>query len=331
MSSSRRATALLGALLLLACAAGIAIAAMPNPNASIEAHRHGTGGHDWHVQIEVGRTGRVIKTLVVYAQECDVTAYALNVAIAPDGSFAVDRSLPKSTGTWFVKGTFTDSLHAAGTWGVKNATCDTGERPFEGHGGDDHAHVHVVVGNPREFPRAAIRGPSRAAGRLRWIHRISLANVPRFSTPARARASGYLMTHGAINRSGRTIPGACPRFWHMRINAAHMWGKLLDPRHPQSLVFWCNSAGEFTLAAFMFRDDPKATPPTFGNLIQWHKHAPTATWMTHLWLVPDIRQAWATCAPFSAFEALGKFSYETFATSLHLDMPCSTTDRHGLP
>ncbi len=139
------------------------------------------------------------------------------------------------------------------------------------------------------------------------------------------------MTHGAINASGQTIAGACPRFWHMRINGARMWGRLLDPRHPQSIVFWCNSAGHFTLAAFMFRDEPNAKPPTFHNLIQWHKHAPRATWMSHLWLVPDIRDAWSTCAPFKAFEAQGLFSYETFATSLHLDMPCSSTDKHGLP
>ena len=329
MSSTRRVTGALIAALVLAVTVAVATAALPKPKASIEAHQHGTGGHDWHVQLEIGKTSTVIATLVLYAQECDVTPYAQNVPIAADGSFDVERSFPAGGGTWFVKGAFIDPQHANGAWGVKNAKCDTGERPFQAHGGDYHAHI--VVGNVLERPPYAIRGSSRSARRLRRLHRISLATAPRFSTPAKARAAGYIMTRGAINSAGRTIHGACPRFWHMRINAARMWGRLLDPRHPQSLVYWCDSKGHFTLAAFMFRDDPHARPPTFGNLIQWHKHAKHATWMTHLWLVPDIRDAWSTCAPFKAFEAQGKFSYETFATSLHLDMPCTSTDKHGLP
>src|SRR5690242_642219 len=159
MSSLRRAAAL-AAILLLACAASIAFAVMPKPNASIEVHQHGTGGHDWHVQLEIDKTGKVIKTLVLYAQECGVTPYALNVPIASDGSFAVDRSLPKGAGTWFVHGAFTDPLHASGTWGVKSAACDTGPRPFEGHHADEHDHGHIIVGNPLEFPSRAIHGRS---------------------------------------------------------------------------------------------------------------------------------------------------------------------------
>lgn len=329
MSSLRRAGAVVTTLLLLAIMGAPAGAFLPKPKASIEAHQHGTGGHDWHVQLEIGKTDTVIATLVLYAQECNVTPYALNVPIAPDGSFDVERTFPKGGGTWFVKGVFVNPQHASGSWGVKNASCDTGERPYLAHGGDGHAHI--IVGNPLERAPLAIRGHSRSARRAQRLHRIALATAHRFSTPARARARGYLMTHGAIGASGKTVPGACPRFWHMRINGARMWGRLLDPRHPQSLVFWCSSAGRFTLAAFMFRDKPRAKPPAFGGLIQWHKHAPRATWMSHLWLVPDIRDAWATCAPFSAFQALGLFSYETFATSLHLDMPCSWTDKHGLP
>lgn len=328
MSSLRGRGAVVVALLLASMAA-VAGAALPKPKASIEAHQHGTGGHDWHVQLEIGRTDRVIATVVLYAQECNVTPYALNVPIAADGSFEVQRTLPKGAGSWFVKGVFTDSQHASGTWGVKNASCDTGERAYTAHGGD--GHQHIIVGNPLERPPLAIRGHSRNARRAQRLQRIALATAHALSTPARARAHGYLMTRGAINASGHTIAGACPRFWHMRINGARMWGRLLDPRHPQSIVFWCNSAGHFTLAAFMFRDTPNAKPPTLHGLIQWHKHAPRATWMSHLWLVPDIRDAWSTCAPFKAFEEQGLFSYETFATSLHLDMPCSSTDKHGLP
>lgn len=328
MSSLRGRGAVVVALLLASMAA-VAGAALPKPKASIEAHQHGTGGHDWHVQLEIGRTDRIIATVVLYAQECNVTPYALNVPIAADGSFEVQRTLPKGAGSWFVKGVFTDSQHASGTWGVKNASCDTGERAYTAHGGD--GHQHIIVGNPLERPPLAIRGHSRNARRAQRLQRIALATAHALSTPARARAHGYLMTRGAINASGHTIAGACPRFWHMRINGARMWGRLLDPRHPQSIVFWCNSAGHFTLAAFMFRDTPNAKPPTLHGLIQWHKHAPRATWMSHLWLVPDIRDAWSTCAPFKAFEEQGLFSYETFATSLHLDMPCSSTDKHGLP
>jgi hypothetical protein len=58
-------------------------------------------------------------------------------------------------------------------------------------------------------------------------------------------------------------------------------------------------------------------------MLQWHKHGPTAHWMTHVWLVEDPVDAFATCAPFRAFSFEGKFDYQPYTIDAQVDSPCS--------
>src|SRR5919106_1191507 len=98
-----------------------AYGALPKGGASLQAHQHGTHGHDWHVELEINHDATRIATLVLYAQECGLTAYAQRVPIARDGSFAVDRP------TWSVHGSFLARDRAAGTWSVTKPDCSTRE------------------------------------------------------------------------------------------------------------------------------------------------------------------------------------------------------------
>jgi hypothetical protein len=290
--------------------AGPALAhgAVPRSAAILEAHRHNTGGHDWHVQLELNRKSDRLATVVVFSQKCKQTGYTAGFALTKDHRFSITRKLPDNQGTWELEGSFPDPDHAVGTWKVTTDTCqDTG--PYRAQ----DATGHFLIGNPYEYAPPRITGDSRAAAFLQRLKYDSRANRHRYDTIGKARAQGYVLS---------TATG-CPGMHHARKHGTQYWGKMLDPAAPQSLVYWCDSQRHWTLAAFMFRAPAEKRPPTFGTMIQWHKHGPTADWMMHLWLVPDIVSAYASCAPFPAMKKYGMLSYETYRIDAHIDTPCS--------
>ena len=298
------------ALLLLLLLVPTADAATPRPRTIVEDHRHYTRGHDWHVQLEVGRTATRLTSVVVYSQECDQTGFTQNVAFGSSGSFDVDRALPGGEGRFALSGRFTSADRATGTWSVTTPDCTVG-----GEFRAQDASGHFLLGNPFEYAPERIRGSSRRALALRRLQRRTRAAGERF-TPRYARRHGYEMSTAA----------GCPGLNHARKNGTSMWGPLLDPMQPQSLVYWCDAKQRWRLAGMMFRARGSSRPPTFGNLMQWHKHGgtPTATWMTHVWMVRDPVAAFATCAPFRAFAAAGMFNYHPYL-AVPGDTPCSDT------
>lgn len=272
----------------------------------LEAHLHYTKGQDWHVQLEVARKPTRFASVVVYSQRCNATGFLPGGQLQPDGSFAVGGELPDSGGTWSATGQFTGPVVASGIWSVTTPDCtDSGEYTAQ------DANGHFLVGNPYEYAPDAIRQHPK----LRRITAAFRREAPRF-TPARARKLGYSF-EGA---------DACPAMVHARKKGTAMWGKVLDPKAPQSLMYWCGSDGRYEIAGAMFRADGSKRPKHFGRLIQWHKHGArrTSNWMTHLWLVPDMRDAWATCSPFRAYEAAGVLTYEPFRW-IPETRPCSDT------
>jgi hypothetical protein len=303
---------ILAALALSPAAHGV----LPKAGSSLQAHEHGTHGHDWHVALEVNHSSTRLASVVLYAQECGLTDYAQGIPLTRDGSFAVDRP------TWSVHGRFLTRDRAAGTWSVTKGTCVTGERAWDTHDEHEHSH-HIIRGNPAEYPPAAITGSSRNAKRLRALMRASLATKGRFDTLAKARRRGYV-----LDPNQRIWPHPCPGTWHMRKHGVSMWGKLLDPKAPQSLVWWCDSQSRWHLAAYMYRAEGDSKPGTYGDLLQWHKHGEGRgpTWMTHVWMVPDPHGAFATCAPFPTFARFSIFRYEPYTPDVHVDAPCSDSD-----
>ena len=295
-------------LALLAPAA--AQAARPRPAAIVEDHRHFTGGHDWHVQVEVNRAGTRLASLLVWSQRCDATGWVLAVPLTSSGAFSVDRKLPGGKGRFAISGRFVNPDRANGTWSVTSGDCTDGKR-FRAQ----DATGHFLIGNPYEYAPARIRGSSRQARALRHLSFMTRRYARRWNTRAKAIRAGY-----------HPSDKVCPGIDHARKNGTAMWGKVLDPAHPQSLVYWCGKDRSYTLAGVMYRAFPKRRPPTFGNLMQWHKHGATstATWMAHIWLVADPVAAFATCVPYRTFHDKHMVDYVK-SLAAPGDEPCSDT------
>jgi len=114
----------------------------------------------------------------------------------------------------------------------------------------------------------------------------------------------------------------------MRKNGKRFWGRVFDPEAPQAVMFWCPTRGRCTLAAYMYRSPPGRPPSTWGDLLMWHRHrtTPTATWMTHVWLVERVREAFATCAPMEALRADLGIRHEPYERDIIEDTPCEPTE-----
>lgn len=306
----RTLSAVLLAPLALFALPGVASAATPRPKAMLEAHKHNTGGHDWHVQVEVNNKSTGLVTVVVYSQECGETGFTQGITLGEDGSFdLVDVPLADKKGTWSLNGEFSDPDHASGTWSMTKGAC-TSTGPFRAQ----DATGHFLIGNPYEYAPEGIAGKSLNARRLRKLEYDTNRNAKRFDTIVKAKKQGYELS---------TATG-CPGMHHARKHGTAMWGNVLDATAPQSVVYWCNADKKWTLAAFMYRADGKGKrPPTFGDMVQWHKHGPKAPWMMHIWLVSDPVSAFAACAPFPAFNAAGMFPYEPYTVDASVDNPCS--------
>lgn len=309
----RSSLAVLAAFLCLPAAAQ---AATPRPSAILEEHHHNTGGHDWHLQVEVNKTSTRLASVVGYSQECGETGFVQAIRLGPNGTFDLDVPLKDNQGRFVVHGQFIDPDHANGTWQITKGACTFGG-PFDAQDGTGH----FLLGNPYEYAPVSIRGTSHNARHLRALQYLSLRSARRFDTVEKARAQGYVMS---------TATG-CPGLHHARKHGTRMWGRLLNSAAPQALVYWCDSQSRFTLAGFMYRSSPEKRPSTFGDMLQWHRHASTSTagWMAHIWLVTDPLSAFATCAPFRAFSAQRMFAYEPYVVDSPPDKACSDSTPAG--
>lgn len=244
---------------------------------------HDSGGDDWHVQLELNRQRTRLASAVVYSQRCGGTGFRERIPMSSSRGFeVVDEPLADGTGTWSVEGTFSSGARAQGTWSLTKGDCTaSGRFKAQGKAG------HFQIGNPYEYAPASLYGSSLDARRLRRLKYETRRNAFHFDTVAEAERKGYVLSTAT----------ACPGFRHARKRGTVMWGKLLDPKAPQSLIFWCDSASNFRLAAFMFRADEDSRPDTFGNMLQWHRHSSAAPWMTHVWMARKSESTFATCAP----------------------------------
>lgn len=298
-------------LLALVALPAVAGAATPRSRAILEDHRHYTRGNDWHVQLEVNRASSRIASVVVYSQRCEATGFTQGVAVGEGGTFVLDRALSDKTGRFALDGKFVNPDRARGTWQITKGDCTDG-----GEFRAQDASGHFLLGNPYEYPPVRINGESETAKRLRGLLRSTLRWSTLFNTRAKARKRGYVSSRRA----------GCPGMNHARKHGTSMWGSVLDPQRPQSLVYWCGAHGGWTLAGVMYRAPGRSRPPTYGNLLQWHKHGATktATWMAHIWMTRDATSAFATCVPFRAFEAQQLLTYHDYLAAPGNE-PCSDT------
>jgi Spy/CpxP family protein refolding chaperone len=322
-SHMRPLLAALAALLVLAPAA---MAAQPRPNARFEVHDHEIGGRNWHVEATVSSTGRSLRHLILYVEQCDATVVARAVRVGEDGMFAVNRAAEGTT--WSVTGSFTTPTRLEGTYRLARGGCDTGRRAFtaRGRGGVEPGHDHGSHGHDHGdvFPDLAAATAAQRA-QARRLHRATLSSARRlFPTYAAARNRGFVR----FPRNWRR-----PLVFHLRQRGYEQDGRVLDPSRPESLVYWWPRRGRPVLVGFMYRA-PVGRRPSFGGpLLIWHGHDNTQTGrrgrtiMTHVWLTRDLRSALANCLPVPQLEAaLPRFRYARPGTVVdHNSRPCPTS------
>jgi hypothetical protein len=221
---------------------------------------------------------------------------------------------------------------ARGTVSRRKGRCRSGTRKWtaEHSGRADHGHPPDAGDGSHghgdsAMTRAGNRAPYPDLGRASAVNRrraerlraASNREAARFASVALAEAAGYVADPSIS-------PVHRPGLVHYRKHGPRFWGRLLNPAAPQALVFWCPSAGECALAAFMYRALPRPLPPTYGHIVGWHRHDPTAGWMTHVWLTDDPAATFAQCAPFAALGARNPaLVYEPYEPDIPgLDEPC---------
>jgi hypothetical protein len=176
------------------------------------------------------------------------------------------------------------------------------------------------VGNMDEYPHWHAASPANRK-KARRLHLRTNAAAKRYDSVKEARRLGY-------RADPRISSVSCPGLVHYRVGGVRFTGRFLAPRRPQALVFWCDSAHRYKLAAAMYRGRPGRPPRTWGNILGWHRHTTSGTWMTHVWRTRRARQAFAQCAPFNALHAYSGITYQPYRPDVDgLDSPCS--DTHG--
>jgi hypothetical protein len=175
----------------------------------------------------------------------------------------------------------------------------------------------TMVGNMEAYPDLE-RAGARSVRRARRLQRASLRSARRFDTLAKANGLGYETSHMAR-----------PGFVHARKHGPQFWGRMLNPAAPQALVFWCPRHGRCRLTTYMFRARAGSPPTTWRRLLQWHRHGPRGTWMTHVWLLPGTRTAFATCAPWQALERVHGLRQQPYHDHFNTE-PCRDRDEHDM-
>jgi hypothetical protein len=161
-----------------------------------------------------------------------------------------------------------------------------------GHHSDPAAYKTQCIGEATRTERAEATTLWRDAWR---------AARERFPTYAAARAAGYDF---AIKPFDEQIAGGSGLL-HLTSRTAMRDRRVLDPARPESLVYQVLPDGKVSLAALLFRGSRSKAPPSRGGpIVKWHGHAsagrPGRTVMTHVWLTPSVRTAFAHEAPEQA-------------------------------
>ena len=325
-ASARRYSLALAALLLaLGCCASAwapeAAAIEPQLKSTFAVHQHGTGGHDWHVEVTVGKNPRMLKSVVLYLQECDRTAYAENVPVDASGFFKIGAPL-KGGGGWRLLGRFVLPRKAIGFYELGTDSCASGRREFAAYppgAGTRGNHTHHSYGTPLSQYPDLLSAPARAlvqGERLR-ARTLAAARTRRFRSYAAVRRQ-YAPT-------GRHRPR--PLLFHVHRAAYFRDGRVLDPRRPESLVYWWPRRGAPILVAFMYRAETSKPPRYAREVLGWHSHAKGTPPMTHVWLTRGLRGAAANCLPVAELQRdVRRFRYVRPAHAAGAEsMPCRSS------
>lgn len=195
-------------------------------------------------------------------------------------------------------------------------------------------HVMVMQDGTRmdmadmQFPAVGLVSEADKRRARRFLHRVRVAARRRFPSLAAAKRLKYRpgFRQAAIHDIGGLD------FIHYDNNHYPHDGRVMDPRHPESLVYWKAPTGMPVLIGMMFRvSSLDRAPHPAGPLNRWHTHAACdparepgnryqftapkdlcpsgvahfgTTVMSHVWLTKDLRSAYALDIPDRALGIL---------------------------
>jgi hypothetical protein len=160
--------------------------------------------------------------------------------------------------------------------------------------GHDHAgHAHHIGMNVY----TATPGQRAQAQRLLDATRTSASG---FASYAAARAAGYGFAMKPFVAQRQLD------YWHLTNPAFLTDGRNLDPKRPESLMYWHRPKGPPVLVAVVYRVPSVEPNPTLGGpVLQWHLHRNARGGfgrykMTHIWLLPRLVDAFSMELPAAA-------------------------------
>jgi hypothetical protein len=183
-------------------------------------------------------------------------------------------------------------------------------------GTSEHAH------GPNLSEVAAATDEQRVAAEALW--KDSMANTERWRDPQAAAAAGFRFKDDGDANAGRKA-----RFLHVPNPAWRADGRVLDPAHPETLVYWNGPGDRLTLVGVMYTAVKGSHGPAVGGPItRWHDHESCrdpATGaklgqpvdgtcpdgqvyrrsgeMMHVWFTGNLATAFARRAPVAALRA----------------------------
>jgi hypothetical protein len=116
-----------------------------------------------------------------------------------------------------------------------------------------------------------------------------------------ARAAGYVFAPRSFDKQKDHD------YWHLSRPDYMEDANYVDPAMPETLMYWKNPGGEPVLLAFVYRvPRSQPNPPLGGPIVQWHLHTANGRLgrlkMTHVWLVPGLREAFRHDLPKRTLE-----------------------------
>ena len=228
-----------------------------------------------------------------------------------------------ATSVWAAGAAGSHDHQATAAAGVQDPASAHSHDPAAGTGNGQAApgtpeHVHGA--NLPEV--AAATDEQRAAAEALW--KESMANAERWRDPEAAAAAGY-----RFKGDGAAGPGRKVRFLHVPNPAWRADGRVLDPAHPETLVWWNGPGDQLTLVGVMYTAAKGSHGPTVGGPItRWHDHESCrdpgtgaklgrpvdgtcpdgqvyrrSGEMMHVWFTDDLTTAFARRPPLAALRA----------------------------
>ena len=229
-----------------------------------------------------------------------------------------------ATGVW--------AAGAAGSHDHQATAAAGGQDPAAAHNHDPAAagaaNAQAAPGTPEHahganLPEvAAANDEQQAAAEALW--KESMANAERWRDPEAAAAASF-----RFKGDGAAGPGRKVRFLHVPNPAWRADGRLLDPAHPETLVWWNGPGDRLTLVGVMYTAAKGSHGPTVGGPItRWHDHESCrdpgtgaklgrpldgacpdgqvyrrSGEMMHVWFTDDLATAFARRPPLAALRA----------------------------